>query len=739
MEAPNSLSQFFARTDPVTLDNCAREAIHLSGQIQALGALIVSDPQSGRILGASQNAAAFFGLETEDLLARHLAEVDDKLASLVADDEASVTAHHALDFQLEHDGLAYDVVSHCHDGRRITEFVPNLNPSLKVIRMKMRQCSNACAQIIGSGDFDQALEIAVNALREITGHSRVKIYRFHWDWSGEVIAESSDGVLPSYRGLFFPSSDIPAQVRDIMRLVPYRAIGSAEDNTFAIHSSEENAGPLDLTWSVLRSSSKMHTQYMRNIEVGSAFSCSLLHEEQLWGLIAIHNKAAGLLPFDYWNLVNEVGMALMLRYAQQQRTETAETIRRLRALESLFASSLRRDGDIEKVLTQLVPVLRDFLGADGFAFLLGENLYLSGATPPEEFIRRLIGWIHETHTASDQFQTMALHALWPPALDHIDTCCGVLVQPIAVQRVCQLIWFRGPVTRKVNWAGKPADKSAGDILSPRASFEAWSQEHRDQAAPWAEAELHTAREMFSELLDIMVGQMLLRQENSDLKRFAAVAAHDLRAPLLGLQRALSWMQEDGFEPDAVKDNYKMARQASDRLSYLAQDLLELAVIDQQTVEMERVNLSDVISGVCDLLSAQIDDSGAVVEVADLPQITASPRLLTRLFLNLVGNALKYRSPERAPVIRIGAREAVADRILITVEDNGIGIATGYADRIFEPLQRLHRKDEIEGTGLGLTICRRIAEAHRGTITLDPAFVGGARFLIDLPVDGGKKP
>ncbi|MFK7828254.1 MAG: GAF domain-containing protein [Congregibacter sp.] len=229
--------------------------------------------------------------------------------------------------------------------------------------------------------FEDALVFATDAIREISGFARVKIYRFLADWSGEVIAESSDGKLQSYLGLCFPASDIPKQVRAIMEIVPYRAIGTPTDDALPILAADGYEGELDLTWSVLRSVSSMHTQYLRNIGVGAAFSTSLMHQRRLWGLIAAHNDTPGLLPFDSWSLLQEIGTAVMLRFDQQRRTETTNMISQLRKIENQFSSALRSNGDIEDVLLDLVPVLRKFLGADGFAFQYGSNLHVSGKAP----------------------------------------------------------------------------------------------------------------------------------------------------------------------------------------------------------------------------------------------------------------------------------------------------------------------------------------------------------------------
>ena len=735
MTPPDSLSSFFEK-NTTTLNNCDREPIHLSGKIQSLGALLVIDPKSLEIIGASENAAAFLGFTGDSLLNVPLRHIDDALTEQVTEiaNDGQIL-HQILDFEIRKSDVSYDCIAHIHGNKVIVEFVPNTLESAKAVRTTMRKCSRACSRVLQSDSFQEALQIAVDSIREITGFSRAKIYRFQSDWSGEVIAESSDGVLPSYKGLCFPAGDIPAQVREIMKIVPYRAIGTVSDECVALESKSLDVGELDLTWSILRSVSTMHTQYLRNIGVGCSFSCSLLSEGKLWGVIALHDDGETLLPFDIWGLVHEIGTALMLRLAQEERIEIANAITRLRVIESQFAAQLRHGGEIEEVIVGLVPELRTFLGADGFAFQYGNNMHLSGRTPPTEFIGQIIKWATKHTDQQNQFQTNALHTLLPEAEAHMDTACGVLIQPMAAHRVCQLIWFRGPMSRTVRWAGQPVDaaaKGTQDVLTPRHSFDQWVQEHNDQSAPWKADELRCAQEIFAEFLDIVASQLLLKQENADLRQFAATAAHDLKAPLRGINLALDWMSEDDFEPDAVKQTHAIAKRSSVRMTALTEGLLEFALVENQPMKNGPVALESLINHVQELLHVQLSENGATLTHSPLPTINCDQTTMLRVFMNLVANALKFRKQDVAPSIHVSSKTSENGDIELSVTDNGIGIAPKYAERIFRPLGRLHTQDEIEGSGLGLAICERIIKLHGGTIKLDQSYNEGARFEIVLP-------
>lgn len=733
-----SLSRFFERTPATTLDTCDREPVHLMGMVQKGTGLLVLDLQDGRIVGGSENLQEILGKPVDALLGAGVEVLSEEIAEQLAElADSPHISHEVLDAQIEAGSTVYDVVTHAHAGRRFIEFIRNEAPSASLVRKRMRRCGSACSQIIGAVTFEEAMQVAANAVRDLTGMSRVKIYQFLPDWSGATITESRDDRMVPMLGIHFPDTDIPKQVRELMTIVPYRFVGSVQDENVAIRALAEQAGELDMTWSMGRAVSTMHTAYLRNIGASSSFSCSLMDKGKLWGLIACHHVEEAIVPSDSWTLAQEIATALMLRYNQAQRTETADMISHLRRIESSFAAELRQSGDVEDVIKTLVPVLQKFLRADGFAFQYGLNLHTSGETPPRKFIRDLIRWTKDNLGGKDKFQTISLQSVYPESAPYKDVACGVLVQPIVVHGVCQLLWFRGPITRKVAWAGRPeakvvADEKTGVALGPRTSFDKLVEEHNDQSLPWEEAELQAAREIFQEFLDIISSQLLLKEENSSLRRFAHMAAHDIKAPLRGISSALQWMEEDEADPKSVEEHRHLAAQQARMLQRLTESLLELAVLQEQNPKMAETDLGQLAQQTSELLRHDISAAGAEIRIGDLPSCVAAPDLLIRVFLNLIGNALNYgRHAGRALQISISAEEDSSwHRILIS--DNGLGIPAKYAEQIFEPSQRLVTDDKVEGSGFGLSICAEIAKLHRGRIYFDKEFATGAQFVMELP-------
>lgn len=227
----------------------------------------------------------------------------------------------------------------------------------------------------------------------------------------------------------------------------------------------------------------------------------------------------------------------------------------------------------------------------------------------------------------------------------------------------------------------------------------------------------------------------LERSNRELQDFANIASHDMQEPLrkiLTFSELLRLRYTDQLDERAGDYLQRMDR-AARHLHDLINDLLAYSRITTRAKPFSPVDLNEVARKVLSDLDLQIEESGAQVEVGDLPSLEADPTQMYQLLQNLVSNALKYHAPDRSPQIAIRG-DCLADGVCqIQVRDNGIGFDTKYLDRMFQPFQRLHGRDEYEGTGMGLAICRKIVERHGGNLSAVSAPGQGATFTITLPL------
>jgi len=224
----------------------------------------------------------------------------------------------------------------------------------------------------------------------------------------------------------------------------------------------------------------------------------------------------------------------------------------------------------------------------------------------------------------------------------------------------------------------------------------------------------------------------LNNSNRQLEQFAYVASHDLQEPL----------RKIAFYSDILKRKYadlmtgdgtvyldSMLRSA-DRMRQMVTDILTYSTISNKPV-MTEVDLNDVVAEALQDLEIAINERGAKVHVDALPSLTGNAAQLKQLFENLLSNSLKFVAKDRPAEVSITA-ETFEGRLRIFFKDNGIGFEEQYLDRMFDLFQRLHTRDKFSGTGIGLTICKRIVDLHKGSITAKSHLGQGATFIIELP-------
>ena len=226
----------------------------------------------------------------------------------------------------------------------------------------------------------------------------------------------------------------------------------------------------------------------------------------------------------------------------------------------------------------------------------------------------------------------------------------------------------------------------------------------------------------------------LLELNAALEHFAYAATHDLQEPLRTVRsfaQLLLRREGDGLSAGG-REHLDYIMRAVARMSTLITDLLTYARAGIDKQPAVSISLDDEVEAAISQLAASIDEAAAMVTHDPLPQVTVEHSQVTRLFLNLISNAIKYRMPERKPHIHVSVAGVSNGFATVAVRDNGIGFSQEYSEKIFEPFARLQR-DQSSGSGVGLTICRRIVERSGGRIWAESTPGEGSTFFFTLPV------
>ena len=241
----------------------------------------------------------------------------------------------------------------------------------------------------------------------------------------------------------------------------------------------------------------------------------------------------------------------------------------------------------------------------------------------------------------------------------------------------------------------------------------------------------------------------LKRSNEDLEQFAYVASHDLQEPLRKIRAFGDLAAKHQEKGDVAKSDYIQRMQsAAARMQVLIEDLLLFSRVSRSTNVFEVISMNTLLEEVVDDLNEQVKRENARVVVERMPDIKGERSHIKRLFQNLISNAIKFHKPQETPIVTITGKvmryTEIFDQFDITVSpkeyvafqvrDNGIGFDERYADRIFNIFQRLHGRNEYEGTGIGLSICRKIVMNHRGYILARSKEGVGSEFIVILPIE-----
>jgi signal transduction histidine kinase len=223
----------------------------------------------------------------------------------------------------------------------------------------------------------------------------------------------------------------------------------------------------------------------------------------------------------------------------------------------------------------------------------------------------------------------------------------------------------------------------------------------------------------------------LSRSNAELEQFASVTSHDLQAPLTTISmytELLERKRDGGHDGDEL---VKVIRDATHEARALIRDLLEYSRAGKGQMSLERVPAAEIVEASLERLAGAMEQTGAEVEVGELPVILADRANVCRVFQNLIGNALKFTSGDRRPRVTIEA-DRDGDMWRFCVRDNGIGMEAQHTERIFEPFRRLHGEEDYPGTGIGLAVCERIIDQHGGRIWVSSTPGEGSVFFFTLP-------
>lgn len=733
------------------LTNCDIEPIHIPGKIQNHGFLIVADNEY-IISACSENISAFLSVAPALLLQQPLEMLEKYLATITPSvgflkqilqlGQANGNFENFNPYSLNIRGRAFNLIISKSGNHYLLEFEPEYSDLESDL---VKTIGSSLSEMLADSKLSNLLEKAAIKIKEIIGYERVMIYRFHKDGHGEVVAEQKSEQLESLLGLHYPASDIPRQARELYKLNHVRLISDVQTEPSCILTAasdlKQDEGPLDLTHAVLRAVSPIHIQYLKNMGVASSFSISLISNDELWGLIACHNYSPRFINYKERESAKLVGQVLSSAISFRQKEEDLIQSNRIKDAVAAIGKGLIRNENIERTLFDEPITLLDAVNATGVALYFNKQWYTEGITPDENFLTEMVDWLAE-NMELQIYETNQLPLVYPAALRHRNTASGILACTLSRELKEYMIWFRPEIIGTVTWAGNPEKPSiieSNGLLSitPRKSFERWSQTVQFTSISWTPDDLKSALLVREEIVfavsrkavEVRILNEKLKEAYEDLNAFSYTISHDLKTPLTTIKSFGQLLRRNASLDDKAQHMVDRILLSTDKMQTMIEEVLRYSVLGQNTTLAKLIDMKKLLEELKQEFLAANDDN-LNINIGESLEIYGDQTMVMQVFSNLIGNAIKYSKQTAFPIVNVTCEETES-RILYSVGDNGIGVKAIDQEKIFELFTRSDEVKEYEGTGVGLSIVKKIMEKHNGKVWIesDPAI--GSTFYVSF--------
>jgi chemotaxis family two-component system sensor kinase Cph1 len=736
---------------PVDLTNCDKEPIHILGKVQSHGFLVALDLNTWLINYISENIASFIENEPQSLLGKDLEFLGSALKlnisgsqflfnQLIQTGFSSKNIDSLNPYYVELAGKPYNIIMAATDEDLIIEFevvIKDEFESQKVI-------GSSISKILIGKTLDSILHNAAKEIKSIINYDRVMVYQFGDEGHGRVIAEEKEPGLTPFLNLHYPASDIPKQARELYKINLTRIIADVNAEPSRILTNKTDGQPIDLTHAELRAVSPMHIQYLKNMGVQSSFSISLVCKGELWGLIACHSYTPRFINYNARAAAKLIGQILSSAIEYRQLEENTDRFEVFSTSTSKLADYIDESSQLIEALTKSPVTLKDITEASGVALVFEKKISCLGITPGEAQIKEITKWLLE-NMQDAVFSSHRFPKIYKPAETFSGVASGILACILSRELKEMIIWFKPEILENIEWAGnpeKPVEISVEGIhtLSPRKSFDSWTETVRHSSEKWSRAEITSVIKMREHIIyaikrkanEIRALNAKLILAYEELDTFSYTVSHDLRTPLSSIRGYSELLLENVSLDDNARKILQRIRRCTDKMAELITDILNYSRIGQSKIQKQSVDMAAIIEEVrSEVIESQNIDMD--FSVGNTPDLLGDRVMIKQVFSNLIGNAVKYsRKAGRSKVTVNG--ELSKKEVIYSISDNGIGIDISHYNKVFELFKRMENVEDIEGSGVGLAIVKKIIEKHQGRIWFESKLGEGTTFFISFKND-----
>lgn len=712
--------------------SCEEEQIHLCGKIQNFGYLVIFN-LSGECISLSENCLEWIPLEVPEILNQ---KTDYFLQLINADIGLTFDAEtlHALQeipasFKTFINESCYQLTIYVNNEQLFFEFEKNESLLIELNKLNEFQLN-----------FEKSNDVwstLCENIYKITDFDRVLIYQFLEDNSGIVVAEKNR-ITESFVGYRYPEFDIPIQARKLYLKNHSRQTPDIKAQTFNILGL--SAQDIDLSKSQIRALSPIHLKYLENTGVQASASFSIVIDNKLWGIVACQNIKPKYIPYDKRNLCIFISQYAAIKYLVKKQRTALKQNNIISEIELQLKEKLFYSKAYEKTLSEFAEQFTRTLSADGMIIHAQDNLIKFGSTPSDYLFEMIHYNIQQSANHQNIFTshnfTLAQH---PEKLEHV----GIARLSFDLNDEFTIYWFRREILIEEKWAGKPekltdySQERNAYVYSPRTSFQLWKKNVEGESEKWSKFDLEFLKRIHKLIQDSLYKKMneikalnqKLIETNNTLETYTHELAHDLKNPLSTIKTCAQFLHtKPNLTTDIIQKFSNNIYQAANLTHDIIEKTLESARSSSNIFNFEFIQTKSFIHQIINQAKIAYKVDQIDLHLGDLHPVLGEKTLLYQLFMNIINNAIKFSSKNETITLEIRS-EQTKKHTTYYIKDNGIGISQAEKEHVFSIFKRLSNAEEFEGTGVGMSIVKRIVERLHAEISFTSEVKVGTTFKI----------
>lgn len=569
------------------------------------------------------------------------------------------------------------------------------------------------------------------ALLSLLKFERVFTLQIYETGQSCVIAEHRNGNEITLKGKEFDRSFLPSALTTYYNSLSYRYVPSLNDSKQQLYTIDPD---ITLLCSQLMPMPQLHERYLKSIGVKSALFFPLYLQGEFWGLVIAQHPQERKVDLHQRKLCTFIVQSAMSKFENKFKQGLIEQSEQLQESENTLKQALAHNKTLNCAMVQHMELLQAMAQADGFAIYDQGDVYFSGLTPNIDLFNELIQYLQEncTKTIFKDYNFRLQHGMH---LSQPLPFAGLLYYTLGKEKNYYLVWFR---KEKISSIVQFEEYE----IEGKSQIKTWEQSIYDSALPWDENDLKFINLLQQIIQESIVSKATEKQTltdelkilNNELEMFTFSLSHDLKNPLSILKMGLQFLRTAGHNLSNEKKEewLKNLSGSVSNIEDIIDNIVNLNRSKSSTLAKDPIPMAYTIQKICKESVMIYNAPHCKIKLGQLLPVWGEKSALFQVFLNIINNAIKYSRERKQPILTIDS-EMDDLQVCYLINDNGIGIPSEYLPTIFDIFVRASNANTVEGTGVGLSLVKRIMERMGGSIEIDSVEAEGTTIRLYFPI------